>query len=308
MKTLPSLNALRALDAALRSGSVTAAAKRLSVTPGAVSHQIRLLEDTFGCKLLERNGRLLTPTAAAREGEALLRDGFERISQAAESFRRAGDPNSLAVSLSGSLAARWMVFHAESFFRQWPDVDLRFRAHWGAPDLASEGVDLAIRFGRGGFPGYKEKRLTSEVFFPVCSQEFLLRNPSIGAPSDIASRHLLHVDSSALSYDYPTWPDWLKQVGYKKRINERAGHTYRSDELSLRNARFGKGLALGYSTLIQTDLQRGVLIRPFPEIMASSLGYHLIYSDAALERPVVAAFADWLTQAMGASAASVSPE
>ncbi len=297
MARLPSLTALRALDAALRTGSITAAAKQLSVTPSAVSHQIKLLEEDLGCELLQRDGRLVAPTAIAREGQDLLRLGFERLTQAVEAFRRAGDPNSLAVSISASMGYRWLVYRLDAFFQQWPDVDIRFRTHWGSPDLGEEGVDLAVRFGEGPYPGYSETRLTTEAFFPVCSPDFLRRHPKLKTPAGIDSTSLIHVDSSALSFDYPGWSDWLAEAGVTKEIHPRNGKTFRSDELALRNARFGKGLVLGFSTLSEFDLQRGVLVRPYETELKSNLGYHLVYSDQALERPVVAAFAEWLIAA-----------
>ncbi len=297
MARLPSLTQLRALDAALRTGSITAAAKELSVTPSAVSHQIKLLEEDLGCQLLEREGRLVAPTAIAREGQDLLRGGFERLSQAVEAFRRAGDPDSLAVSLSASMGYRWLIYRLDGFFQHWPQVDIRFRTHWGTPDLSAEGVDLAVRFGEGPYPGYAETRLTTEVFFPVCSPEFLRRHPKLERPSGLDSALLIHVDSSALSYDYPGWSDWLKAAGLSKKIDRRSGKTFRSDELALRNARFGEGLALGFSTLTEVDLTRGTLVKPFDCNLESNLGYHLVYSERALERPVVAAFAQWLIAA-----------
>lgn len=291
MPRLPSLNALRAFEAAARSGSVTVAARQLSVTPGAVSHQIKLLEEDLGLRLLQRDGRQVAPTAAARAGLPLLSEAFQQLAAGVEAMRRAADPHLLVVSVVPSFASSWLLPRLDRFWSQAPDVDVRLDTKWGLTDFDREGVDLAIRFGAGGYGGLFQKRLFSEDYSPVCA-------PALAAglrqPADLSQVVLLHVDGDYLGPDFPTWRMWLKAAGVEEAVDYRRGPRFHISEFALQAARDGKGVALGSSALVGDDLRRGQLVKPFQQSVTTPFGYYFVCPEENLARPAVAGFFQWI--------------
>lgn len=292
---MPSLNALRALEAALRTGSITAAAKELSVTPGAVSHQIKVLEEDLSVRLLQKEGRLVAPTAAASNGILHLRRAFEQLSVAVEAFRRAAEPNAITVLTSASFGSRWLQPRIDRFWSLNPEVDLRFLTHWAYRELADEPVDVQIRFGTGNYNSHYVKRLTSERYAPVLSPA-LLRGPQpLSRPEDLARSVLLQVEADSYGPDYPTWEDWFLLAGVEGVERAPNGPRLRSEEVVLRYARYGRGVALAGHSLSAPDIEKGLLVKPFEQSLETPLGFHLLCSEDSLRRPLVAKFVDWLS-------------
>ena len=296
MSRLPSLNALRAFEAAARLGSVTAAARALSVTPGAVSHQIKLLEEDLGVALLERRGRSVVPTPAAQGGLAGLTLAFEQMAGAVEAIRRSPQGPVLVVSVAPSFASAWLMPRLDRFWQRQPEVDIRIETKWGLTDFRRDGVDLAIRFGAGGYRGVFERRLMEEDYFPVCSEELLRGKCPLDAPEDLRHHVLLHVDGDAWGPDFPTWRMWLQAAGVEDKVDFRRGPRFQISELALKAARDGQGVALGSSALVADDLSRHRLVRPFPQSVMAPLGYYVVCPPDHLARPAVQAFVDWLLE------------
>jgi len=291
MARLPSLNALRAFEAAARSGSVSQAARELSVTPGAVSHQIKLLEEDLGLKLLQRDGRQVVPTAAARAGLPILSEAFRQLVAGVEALRRTAEPNLLVVSVVPSFASSWLLPRLDRFWSQHPEIDVRLDTKWGLTDFGREGVDVAIRFGAGGYEGLFARRLFSEDYAPVCTPELAQR---LKQPADLAKVVLLHVDMDYLGADYPTWRMWLKAAGVEDRVDFRRGPRFHISEFALKAARDGMGVALGSSALVGDDLRSGRLVRPFRQSVTTPFGYFLVCPEENRKRPAVAAFLAWI--------------
>jgi len=292
MERLPSLTALRAFEAAARTGSVTAAARQLAVTPGAVSHQIKLLEEDLGLRLLERNGRSVAMTPAARAGLGSLTLGFEQLRAGVEAMRRGANPAALVVSVAPSFASAWLLPRLDRYWARAPEVDVRVETKWGLTDFRLDSVDLAIRFGAGGYPGLFEKKLLDEEYFPVCAPELA---DVLNVPADLDGHMLIHIDADTWA-DYPTWRMWLKAAGVEHQVDHQRGPHFSISELALKAAREGQGVTLGSTALVADDLRRGRLVRPFPLSVMAPLGYHLVAPKRNLERPVVKGFVDWLVE------------
>jgi len=307
MARLPSLNALRAFEATARSGSVTAAARALAVTPGAISHQIKLLEADLGVPLLRRQGRGAVPTEAGRAGLAALTLAFAQAAAGVEAIRRSADPGKLVVSVAPSFASAWLLPRLDRYWARAPGIDVRIETKWGLTNFTADSVDLAIRFGAGGYPGLFERPLMDEDYFPVCSPELAARGP-LGAPEDLRHHVLLHVDSEICAADFPSWRMWLQAAGVEDRVDYARGPRFQITELALKAARDSRGVALGSSALVADDLGRGRLIRPFPQSVIASLGYHVVCPQAHLERPAVKGFVDWLLEEAAEFWASVVAE
>src|SRR3954454_22286338 len=175
-RRLPTLNALKAFEAAARHESFTRVAEELSVTQGAVSHQVKALEAELGLKLFNRERQRLVITEAGRAYLLVVRDAFDRIADGTERLLQRQRGGSLVVSTSPNFAAKWLVHRLGRFAEAHPDIDLRISASLHHVDFAREDVDLAVRHGDGQAPGLHVARLCVEELAPVCSPKLRRRN------------------------------------------------------------------------------------------------------------------------------------
>src|SRR5947207_4865576 len=193
-RRLPPLNALKAFEAAARSESFTRAADELNVTQGAVSHQVKALEETLGLKLFNRERQRLLITEAGRDYLAVVRDALDRIALGTERLLQRQSSGVLTVSTSPDFAAKWLVNRLGHFSEKHPDIDLRVSATLHHVDFAREEVDLAVRHGEGSWPGLEVVRLCSEQLFPVCSPKLFGKRRRPSQPSDVLKFPWLHLD------------------------------------------------------------------------------------------------------------------
>jgi LysR family glycine cleavage system transcriptional activator len=184
-RSLPPLNALRAFEAAGRHLSLTKAAAELHVTPAAISHQVKSLEEWLGVPLFRRLNRAILLTDAGQGCLKGLRDGFDRLSEAVESVRVHAATGPLTVSVAPSFASKWLVPRLDVFRRAHPQIDVRIDASTRLADFSRDDIDLAIRYGRGHYPGLGIDRLLTEEVFPVCSPKLRRGHPALRQPADL---------------------------------------------------------------------------------------------------------------------------
>src|SRR3954469_12486819 len=204
---LPSLNALKAFEAAARHESFTRAAEELFVTQGAVSHQVKALEVELGIKLFNRERQRLIITEAGREYLTVLRDALDRIALGTERLVQRQTSGVLTVSTSPDFAAKWLVNRLGRFAEAHPSIDLRVSATMHHIDFVREEVDVAVRHGDGNWSGLDAVRLCTEQLFPVCSPKLLSGRNRIAKPSDLLKSPLLHLDDSK------AWSQWFDAAG-----------------------------------------------------------------------------------------------
>jgi LysR family glycine cleavage system transcriptional activator len=179
---LPSLNGLRAFEAAARHLSFTQAASELNVTQTAISHQIRRLEEELGLRLFIRKNRALALTPQARDYLPGVRAAFNDLRLATDRLLRKGDDNILTVSTLASLAAKWLLPRLTAFQEAHPGIDVRITTSTALVEFKNGDVDAAIRYGRGHWPGLRAEWLMADEVFPVCSPELLAgKRPKICA-------------------------------------------------------------------------------------------------------------------------------
>ena len=207
LRRLPSLNALKAFEAAARSESFTRAAEELCVTQGAVSHQVKALEATLGVKLFNRERQRLTMTEAGREYLAVVRDALDRIALGTDRLMQRQSSGALTVSTSPDFAAKWLVTRLGRFAERHPEIDLRISATLHHVDFAREDVDLAVRHGDGHWAGLDVVRFCSEQLFPVCSPKLVSGRNRIEKAADLLKFPLLRLD------DWKTWMRWFEAAG-----------------------------------------------------------------------------------------------
>jgi LysR family transcriptional regulator, glycine cleavage system transcriptional activator len=284
-RLMPPLNALRAFEAAARHMNFINAANELSVTPSAVSHQVKSLEDWAGLPLFRREGRGIVLTEAAQKFLPSISSAMDQIALAARKLR-AADPGLgwLTVAMMPSFAAKWLVPRLPAFRAAHPAIDIwiaTFESQSGA--LAPE-VDVAVRYGKGDWPGLVATKVLSEDIYPVCAPDLAVR---LKSPDDLAAVTLLHDE---LRED---WAMWLAAAGVSW-IDSHRGPGFDDSGLLIQAAVEGLGVALGRSALVEDDLADGRLARPFALGLPAASGYYLVHPAGAEIQPKVKAFRDWM--------------
>src|ERR1700757_1673158 len=183
---LPSLNGLRAFEAAARHLSFTQAASELNVTQTAISHQIRRLEEELGIRLFIRKNRALALTPQARDYLPGVRAAFNDLRLATDRLLRKDDHNVLTISTLASLAAKWLLPRLSTFQEAHPGIDVRITTSTSLVDFRGGDVDAAIRYGRGHWQGLRAQWLMADELFPVCSPTLLKGDRPLSCPQDLA--------------------------------------------------------------------------------------------------------------------------
>ena len=292
-RKLPPLNALRAFEAAARHLSVTKAAAELNVTPAAVSHQVKALEEQLGVTLFRRLNRALMLTDAGQLFLPGLRDGFDRLAEAADKVRAECEGGTLAVSVGPSVAAKWLVPRLDRFRAAHPDIDLRIDATDRVANFAREDVDVAIRYGSGRYPGLRVDQLFAEEVFPVCSDKLCEGASPLREPGDLRHHTLLHVDWRTQDETWPNWRMWLLAAGVEG-VEPTRGPKFSQESMVVQAAIEGHGVALTSSVLVADDLAAGRLCKPFTLSLPIRFAYYVVAPEAAADRPKVAAFRAWI--------------
>lgn len=297
MRRLPPLNALRAFEAAARHLSFKAAAEELGVTPAAVSQQVRQLEAICGRALFRRLTRALELTDAGRAAAPVLGEGLDRLAEGAALMRAEPPSRLVTVSVAPTFAAKWLLPRLDRFHRRHPDCDLRIDASDALAQFGADGVDVAIRYGRGGYPGLVTERLMGEVSFPLCAPGLVTGDPPLRRPADIARHTLLHVLWKMEQEASPNWRMWLRAAGLDETLAER-GPQFSTDVLALQAAIEGQGVVLGGAVIAAGDMAAGRLVRPFPPDarQAVAFSYYLVYPEDKAAAPRVRAFRDWVME------------
>lgn len=306
---LPSLNALRAFEAAARHGSLTRAAAELNVTPGAIRHQIRGLEADLGVRLMERLADGVRPSPAALRALPSLRTAFDFLAEANRRLREQPGAETLTVATVSSLLSAWLIPRLDGFRSVRPGASVRFDTKWGMTDFHREGVDLAIRYGPGGYPGFWECLLFTETYTPVCAPRLVEGPRPLRVPADLAGHTLLHVENSHRP-GWTTWPTWLAAAGVcapDGPVDPGQGMYYSISLFADQAAVAGQGVALGSNVLTRDLVTSGCLVAPFDLALPGTHAYHIVCPPEARERPVVRAFIDWLLELARADESRPAP-
>ncbi len=292
MPALPSLNALRAFEAAARHMSFTRAARELSVTQTAISHQVKLLETELGIVLFRRSPRRLALTAAGRAWALELSSVFSRLEAINSRLRQRDRAERPAVSVSviPSFGSRWLVPRLGKFLERHPEIDIRISASEKLVDFGTEPIDVGIRYGSGRYPGLKVEKLADDFWIVVAAPALIARH-GLRDPRDLEQLVLLYDD------DRGPWRRWL--LSQKIRTLRGARYTQLTDSSMLVEAAVrGQGVALARWSLAADDLAAGKLQAPFQKVppLPTGLTYYLVAPAENLRRPEVALFRKWIHQ------------
>lgn len=296
------LQALRTFVEVGQRKSVKAAAQALHVTPGAVSQQIRVLEDRLGVVLLERERLGMRLTEAGASVFPRLREAFLQIDQAMHDLESTKARRSLTVSTVATFAASWLVPRLGRFKQLHPDIEIRVEATSELVDLRRDRVDVALRHGLGDYPGLEVLPLMAPVLTPVASPGFLKAHGAvIHKAGDCLGYPLLH------DGDRADWPLWLKAHGVADDMRAERGSAFDDDFLLIRAAEAGQGLALVPQAYAQEEIAAGRLIQVLDKPWPARFAYYAVTRPGAADRPEVRAFLEWIRDEAGKNLSPPQP-
>jgi LysR family glycine cleavage system transcriptional activator len=280
---LPPIAALQAFEAAARLGSFSRAAEEIYVTHGAVSHQVKALEELVGVPLFARNGRRVTLTADGKALADRVRAALRDIREAMESVARRDRDSLLTVSILPSFAARWLLPRLGRFMEKHPDIAVNVHASLALANFARDGVDMAVRFGHGGWPDVEAEKFMDDERFPVASPR-LNRGRLPARPAELANFRLLGTD------DEP-WAPWFKAAGVK--LPEPKGPVFNDTAMTVQAALDGRGIAFARRSIAEGDLVAGRLVRLFDIAVQAEESYYLVWPKGKPPAKVLH-FRDWI--------------
>jgi len=296
MRRLPPLNSIRAFEATARHLSFSKAADELNVTPGAVSQQVKVLEDYLNLKLFKRKNRMILLTDEAQICLPLLSEGLDKLSQGIDSIREQSNHKPLTITASPTFASRWLMPGLTSFHQKFPDIDVRIDASNTMVDLVNDDIDVGIRFGNGDYPGLEAEYLFSQSVIPVCNPALLKGENKLLTPEDLKNHTLLHSHDDYFFTDntHVDWEMWIATVG-AKGVDASRGLHFSQHNLLIEAAVRGQGVALVGSITVSNELESGELVKPFEDSdIPLSPSYYLVYSNTKARLTRMKIFRQWL--------------
>ena len=281
MNDLPPLHTLPAFEAAARLGSFLAAAEALHLTPSAISHRIKQLEEHLGQPLFERRHRAVVLTAAGRRYLAVVREALLRLDEAS-AVLRAPSVERLRISAAPALGSKWLVARVAEYQQGRPDLEFTLGTATGLGPLLNGEADIGLRYGEEEWPGLLAWKLFDERVFPVCSPTLAA---NLQTPTDLDGVRLLR-------HPLLSWSRWFAAAGLR-RPEPASGPTYEDALLMLEAAVAGHGVALMAATLAQPYLDEGRLVRPFAEDCPDR-SFYIVAPPAVQEKPAIMDFIRWL--------------
>jgi LysR family glycine cleavage system transcriptional activator len=299
------MSSLRAFEATARHLSFTRAATELNLTQGAVSHQIRNLEEMLGLKLFTREGNIIRITDAGQEYLSSARIAITEMLVATDRAvdRQRGDI--LTIACLGTFSIKCLLPNLPDFVRQHPNIGLKVRTLVPSVPMAPSDYDVSIQYGaREDWPDLTALKIAHEELFPVCSPALLNGEPGLATLRDLAEHTIIRTSSPLILRD--DWPLWLEKAGL-------GGITFAAEVTcdllypSYQAAIEGLGVAMGRSAVVAADIAAGRLVEPFRIRLPSALGYHLVMAEERARLAKVGIFCDWALEHLGRSVPKAPP-
>lgn len=283
MRDLPPLQTLPAFEAAARLGSFQAAAEALCLTPSAISHRIRQLENHLGQPLFERRHRAIVLTASGRRYLAVVRDALLRLDEAS-AVLRSPQAERLRISVAPALGSKWLVARVAEYQQSHPAIEFSLATATGLGPLLNGEADLGLRYGEEEWPGLLAWKLFEESVFPVCSPQLAT---ALKTPADLDHVRLLR-------HPLLSWQRWFAAAGIA-HAEPTSGPRYEDALLMLEAAVAGHGVALMAGSLAARDLESGRLVQPFAQACPDR-SFYIIAPPGVQEKLATMAFIRWLVR------------
>jgi len=296
MRFVPGTRALRTLEAAGRHLNFTRAADELGLTPAAVSHQIKEIEDQLGVVLFTRTSRSIRLTEAGAALCDASADALDTLNRAVSRARKLTRGTALLkVTLDAQFASKWLMRRVDGFRKLHPDIELRFDISYDVRDFDLDDVDVGIRFGTGKYPGLVANRLFDNMIIPVCSPALLASGPPLRVPRDLFNHTLVHIEWSQQGVTWPNWRMWMAAAGVDDFDDSRS-IVFTTSSDAVQAAIDGSVVALADFAMVANDLSEGRLVRPFDLGIRVSreFAYFLAYPKGVADDPRIAAFRQWI--------------
>lgn len=288
------MNGLRAFEAAARHLSFSRAAEELFVTPAAISHQIKGLEDFLSVTLFKRMPRAVILTEEAQTVLPLITEAFDRLDQAASMIKENKTTGVLTVSSAPTFAQKWLLPNLDSFTDAYPDINVRLDARLNTVDFEKDGVDIGVRLGHGRYPGLRKDRLFGETVIPVCHPKLLSGEHPLRTPEDLKYHQLIHVDwGNKIEGPVPDWMMWLKSAGIED-VDSSRGPVFTVEGMAIESAAKGNGVALASTYAVRDDVEKGNLVIPFNRTIGAAAYYWVVAPERTADNAKVKAFRDWI--------------
>lgn len=291
----PSMTALRMLDAVARLGNMHKAADYLCVTPSAVSHQLRKLEQVTGAKLVRRLRRSVELTSAGNRYVLEIRKALSLIEQATLPVADEEPFGKLTINCMPGFGAYWLAQHIGEFQSLYPNISIRVMSTSDKMDLKGDEIDFSILYGDGFWDGLSVQLLYTPAFFPVCSPKLFERHGRLSNPADITQYPLIHHNN------YSDWTAWLA-AACPKRVQIEGGIVFDDVNHSINAALAGQGVALGDQILAGRALHEGTLLQLFDTEIMGPHSYYIVARDDKIRRRVTRAGIEWLITRLGDNA------
>ncbi|QKC81112.1 transcriptional regulator GcvA [Mesorhizobium sp. NZP2077] len=297
-RLLPGTRALRTFEAAGRHLNFTRAADELGLTPAAVSHQVKEIEEQLELVLFTRTSRTMRLTEAGNVLFEASIDALDLLNRAVSRARKMTRGTALLkVTLDAQFATKWLMRRVDDFRRQRPGIELRFDITYDVRDFERDDVDIGIRFGTGKYPGLCAHRLFDNIIIPVCSPALLASGPPLNEPRDLFGHTLAHIEWSRQGVTWPNWSMWMQAAGVDDFDDSRT-LVFGSSTDATQAALDGNAVALADFAMVANDLSQGRLVRPF-ELgikVAPEFAYFLVYPQTAKDDARIVAFREWLLE------------
>ena len=293
---LPSLAALKAFEAVGRNLSFQRAADELCLTPSAISHQVRTLEEHLRCRLFVRRHHELELTSIGRSYLGRVQGIISELLDATAEIIDQNGNSPLVIQICPSLATTWLIRRLQEFTAENVGLDMTVVSPYEDPHFLLPEVDLGILYGTGSWTGVKAEYMMGETIIPVCSPEYLQAAPPLKRPQDLAEHTLIRCSSAAVH----EWALWLEMMGVSSMIGRQHIRMHDRDQV-IEAAAAGIGIGMGRRPLIDDRLLSGELVMPFDRPLPSRSAYYLVYADQESQLPRINAFRKWILAAGAAT-------
>jgi len=288
MRRLPPLNALKMFEASARNLSFSGASEELFVTPSAVSHQVKTLENFLGVELFHRSNRKVTLTPQGEQYLASVKHAFDEIEMATQRLSATQGASVVQISVAPNFLIRWLMPRMSRFRALFPDVELQINASMGLLDFNRTSTDMAVYYGNGEWDDIEVEFLRKVMLVPVCGPGLLQTGPPLEKPSDLANHTLIYVSKRTWE-----WDNWLKKAGVEF-ITPKGSMQLSSSQLTTAAAQENLGVALADQTLISREIESGKLVVPFDIPLDTKKAFYLVYRKHRPLTKGMEAFRNWL--------------
>jgi LysR family transcriptional regulator, glycine cleavage system transcriptional activator len=289
---LPPLNSLKCFESAARHGSFNKAAKELSVTPSAISHQIKGLESFLGLELFRRTKRKVILTEAGESYLKPIKSIFEQLENATSELKSKQKTGSLRLAVAPAFLTRWLMPRMERFQDRYPDIQIEISSSTGLVDFSANDIDMAVYFGNGDWEDVEAHYLRPARLSPVCNPRLIKPEQPITKPEDMRFYPLLHVTKRK-----DEWHDWLQQHDLDPKLFRR-GLMFSSGSLTAGAAAQGLGISLTDPELVMPEIEAGTLKVLFNEHLITNRSFYLVYEKRRSVTSAMSAFKEWIIEEM----------